>query len=676
MRTAAASTALAVILALGCGDSGTEPTGLRRVQIVGTASLTHFLVNDTARLSLAGYDKNGASYPAGPVTWRSSDPTVLSIDTAGLVVARALGSATITGSVGTVSDSFPIQVAGTRHRWPITANETWTLAASPHVVKGRLAVGGAGGVTLTIDAGATVQFDSSSGLTFGLDAPGALRAQGTPSAPVTIQGVPAPPGSGSWIGLTFRGRNSSELHYVTVSGCGQVRADDQPIGCLVLGHRFSGASPTLLVDHVTVQDAAGGAVILQSTSRFTPGSSALSVQRMHGYIATMPAGAAGEFPLGGTFSANDSNEVRLTRDTLRDSTVWAAGPPWIVLDPIYIEGPRQPVLTIPAGVTLPFAFGASLVVGNNGPGGLRIGTDGGAAVSLVPRSGTWAGLAFYPAALASAVTNATLDDCGNYGSTGYGQACVSFIGNFFGTAPTPVFKNVTIRGAVDVGVNAIGGGRFGDGSANVTITGTHGSIGAPIWLWGSSPASIPSGGYSGNAMDVIYVIYGEVTQTETWPNPGVPYLIRDGLGIGHAANPRLTLDPGVVLRFAPGGILSVGWLVSGNVRAIGTDSEPIIFTGQYDFAGSWMGVMVGPYADTTTALDHVIVQNGGADDGQFATGFRLAREMGPFIRNTLVQRSAGCGITRLSGSTWTTDFTAPALGNTFQNNAGAAQCGP
>ncbi|PYP11817.1 MAG: hypothetical protein DMD59_01855 [Gemmatimonadetes bacterium] len=623
MRTAAASTALAVILALGCGDSGTEPTGLRRVQIVGTASLTHFLVNDTARVSLAGYDKNGASYPAGPVTWRSSDPTVLSIDTAGLVVARALGSATITGSVGTVSDSFPIQVAGTRHRWPITANETWTLAASPHVVKGRLAVGGAGGVTLTIDAGATVQ-----------------------------------------------------LHYVTVSGCGQVRTDDQPVGCLVLGHRFSGASPTLLVDHVTVQDAAGGAVILQSTSRFTPGSSALSVQRMHGYIATMPAGAAGEFPLGGTFSANDSNEVRLTRDTLRDSTVWAAGPPWIVLDPIYIEGPRQPVLTIPAGVTLPFAFGASLVVGNNGPGGLRIGTDGGAAVSLAPRSGTWAGLAFYPAALASAVTNATLDDCGNYGSTGYGQACVSFIGNFFGTAPTPVFKNVTIRGAVDVGVNAIGGGRFGDGSANVTITGTHGSIGAPIWLWGSSPASIPSGGYSGNAMDVIYVIYGEVTQTETWPNPGVPYLIRDGLGIGHAANPRLTLDPGVVLRFAPGGILSVGWLVSGNVRAIGTDSEPIIFTGQYDFAGSWMGVMVGPYADTTTAFDHVIVQNGGADDGQFATGFRLAREMGPFIRNTLVQRSAGCGITRLSGSTWTTDFTAPALGNTFQNNAGAAQCGP
>ena len=74
-------------------------------------------------------------------------------------------------------------------------------------------------------------------------------------------------------------------------------------------------------------------------------------------------------------------------------------------------------------------------------------------------------------------------------------------------------------------------------------------------------------------------------------------------------------------------------------------------------------------------FDHVILENGGADDGQYATAFRLAQERGPFIRNTLVRRSAGCGITRLPGS-WTTDFTAPALGNTFQNNAGPDQCGP
>ena len=676
MRTAAIATALAVTLALGCGDSATEPNGLRRVQIAGTASLAQFLVNDSVRVRLLGFDKNDLTYPAGPVTWRSSDPTIVSIDTTGLAVGRALGAATITGSVGLVSDSFPIHVVGTRHRWPITANETWTLAGSPHWVNGRLSVTGPAGATLTIEAGVTVRFADTSGLTFGLSSPGALVAQGTAAAPITLRDTAGTAIPGAWIGLTLLGRNLSELHYVNARGCGHARADGEPVGCLVVGHRFGGSPPTLLVDNVTVQDAAGGAVILQGKARFAVGSSGLSVRNMRGHIATLPAAAAGAFPLGGTFAANDTNEVRLTGDTLRDSTAWAAAIPWVVLEPVLIEGPRQPVLSIPAGVTIPFGYGAAFVVGNNGPGGLRVGSDGGAAVRLVPRSGTWAGVAFYPSALASSVTNATLENCGDYSSTGYGQACVSFIGNFFGTAPAPVFKNVTIRGAVDVAVNAVGGGGFGAGSDNLTITATHGSIGAPFWFWQSSPASIPSGTYSGNALDVIYVSSVDIMQSETWRNHGLAYLLRDGLGIGQAANPTLTLEPGVVFRFAPGGILQVGWLANGNLHAIGTASEPIIFTGQYDFAGSWMGVMVGPYADTATVFDHVILENGGADDGQFATGFRLVRDIGPFIRNTVVQRSAGCGITRLSGSTWTTDFTAPALGNTFQNNVGAPQCGP
>jgi hypothetical protein len=670
--------AFALGLALACGDSSTEPPSLHSIDLVLPDSALPFLVNDTIQLAVVGKDQAGAAYPAGPVTWRSRNAVVAGVDSLGVTVGKSLGTATIVATVGPFSDSVTIDVAGTRHRWPVVANETWTLAGSPHVVNGRLPVGGPAGATLTIEAGVTVRFVGTSGLTFGLSAAGALLAQGTAAAPITLRDTAATAIPGAWIGLTFFGSNLSELHYVTARGCGRARADGEPVGCLVVGHRFVGPYPTLLVDNVTVQDAAGGALILQGKSRFAAGSSGLSVRNMRGHIATLPAAVASAFPLGGAFAANDTNEVRLTGDTLRESTAWAAAIPWVVLDPVLIEGPLQPVLSIPAGVTIPFGFGAGFVIGSNGPGGLRVGTDGGAAVSLVarPAGGTWAGLAFYPAALPSSVSNATLENCGNYGSTGYGQACVSFIGNFSGTAPAPVFKNVAISGAVDVGVNAIGGGNFGGGSANVTITGTHGSIGAPLWLWGSSPASIPSGSYSGNATDVIYVIFAEVTRTETWRNPGVPYLIRDGLGISGAANPTLTLDPGVVLRFAPGGILQVGWLVNGNIRAVGTASDPIIFTGQYDHAGSWMGAMVGPYADATTVFDRVILENGGADDGQFATGFRLARELGPFIRNTAVRRSAGCGITRVSGSTWSTDFTAPALGNTFLDNLGAPQCGP
>src|SRR2546425_7169570 len=232
MRTAAIATALAVTLALGCGDSATEPNGLRRVQIAGTASLAQFLVNDSVRVRLLGFDKNDLTYPAGPVTWRSSDPTIVSIDTTGLAVGRALGLATITGSVGRVSDSFPIHVAGTRHRWPITANETWTLAGSPHLVNGRLSVAGPAGATLTIEAGVTVRFADTSGLTFGVSSPGALVAQGTAAAPITLRDTagPAFPAPGSALPLPVATRRN--LHSVNPDAGGAAPAEGRPLAAL------------------------------------------------------------------------------------------------------------------------------------------------------------------------------------------------------------------------------------------------------------------------------------------------------------------------------------------------------------------------------------------------------------------------------------------------------------
>jgi hypothetical protein len=401
----------------------------------------------------------------------------------------------------------------------------------------------------------------------------------------------------------------------------------------------------------------------------------LSVRTMRGYIAMIPAAAAATFPTGGTYAA-DTNEVRLTRDTLRTSVTWVSSVPWVVLEPVYIEGPQQPVLTIPAGMTLPFAFGAELVAGKNGPGGLHIGAAGGATVTLRPRASDWAGLYFFAEAVPSSIDNAVLENCGNYNEAGYGQACVVFLGNFYGTAPAPVLKNVTIRGAVDVGVSSVGGGCFGAGSTNITITGTHGSIGSPLSFYGSSPDCIPPGTYTGNANDAIWVYDPEILRSQTWRNMGVPYVLHGGIGVGNNLNPTLTLEPGVTIRFPPGGILSIGELAPGTLHAVGTPAQPITFTSQYDNPGTWMGVTIGEFADSSTVFEHVVVDYGGADDGHIASAFRITKDLGPIIRNTLTRRSGGCGITRLSGSPWTTDFTNATLGNSFVDNVGSPQCGP
>ena len=251
------------------------------------------------------------------------------------------------------------------------------------------------------------------------------------------------------------------------------------------------------------------------------------------------------------------------------------------------------------------------------------------------------------------------------------------VGNFYGTGPTPLLQDLTIRGATyNAGVAAVGGGCFGSGSGNIVITGTHGSPGVPISLYGSPASCIPPGTYVGNDLDAIWVNRAAVTRSQTWYNRGVPYVLYDGLAVGHWVNPILTLEPGVILKFPPGAFATVGLDAPGGLRAVGADGAQVVFTGQWEFPGAWMGVVIGAQADSSTLLDHVVVDYAGADDGLAAAAIRLARDLGGMIRNSLLTHSAGCGIARMGAEPWTTDFTAAALNNTFAGNGGPDQCGP
>src|SRR5207247_2029146 len=173
----------------------------------------------------------------------------------------------------------------------ITVSELWRLEGAPHVVDGRVQVGGPGGVTVTIEPGVAVLFGDSAGLTFGIDGVGSLVAQGSASAPITMRSARAASVPGAWIGLTFRGQTPSELRYVNLSGCGGPRNDEQPAACVVLGHPWRGSDPTLRVESVTVENAAGAAMILQGESRFAPGSVGLTVRDVRGHVATLPGAA-------------------------------------------------------------------------------------------------------------------------------------------------------------------------------------------------------------------------------------------------------------------------------------------------------------------------------------------------------------------------------------------------
>ena len=79
----------------------------------------------------------------------------------------------------------------------ISSNTTWTLANSPYVVTGNILV--SEGVTLTIEPGVVVKFDSEKVMQIR----GELIAQGTIDSKITFTSNASSPAAGDWEYLTF-----------------------------------------------------------------------------------------------------------------------------------------------------------------------------------------------------------------------------------------------------------------------------------------------------------------------------------------------------------------------------------------------------------------------------------------------------------------------------------------
>ena len=79
----------------------------------------------------------------------------------------------------------------------VLSNTTWTLSGSPYIVTDSITV--VSGVTLTIEPGVIVKFDSD----FSLIINGTLNAQGTSASPITFTSNAASPAPGDWKGIYF-----------------------------------------------------------------------------------------------------------------------------------------------------------------------------------------------------------------------------------------------------------------------------------------------------------------------------------------------------------------------------------------------------------------------------------------------------------------------------------------
>ena len=207
--------------------------------------------------------------------------------------------------------------------------------------------------------------------------------------------------------------------------------------------------------------------------------------------------------------------------------------------------------------------------------------------------------------------------------------------------------------------------------------------------------------FTGNQYDVIAVNGGDIEANRTW-NVYTYYILNTlyvGGYYGYYTSDHygLTLLPGTTLKFAEGKYMYIGndYNNCGDLHALGTADQPVIFTSINGESGGWNGIYFGDYADYNTAdqesvLQHCVIENGNEYNLQSyntyqpslienclihnsnGIGLYLNSYSTPVVRKTTIRNNASHGI-YLTGS-----YVAPVIGcspenaNSIYNNGGYA----
>jgi len=217
------------------------------------------------------------------------------------------------------------------------------------------------------------------------------------------------------------------------------------------------------------------------------------------------------------------------------------------------------------------------------------------------------------------------------------------------------------------GISMAGNARLSEKSGNLKISGTEGSSsegGFPIITDLKGSHLIPKGTYTGNEIDAVRITakisYSEMTSSTTWRNVGIPYDSDIDITVEGPSNPVLTIEPGVVTKWAADTGLTIANANKGGLRAVGTKEQPIVFTGSLDKPGGWLGITFSNQA----VANNTLIQNAKIEYAQ--KGLYLYGDMGPVVKDTAFSHNQ-YAVYVMNYEEGQTNYTQ-GLGNTFEDN--------
>jgi len=594
----------------------------------------------------------------------------------------------------------------TTHSGAITADETWTADTGPHNITGNLTI--KGGATVTIEPCVVVQLSADVAISVGsAGETGHLVAEGDSAMPIVFKSS----GTDRWESIFVEYPGTASFAYVEISNGGSNLTSYDGASLVIWGDSQLPLKKIVSVNNVVIDSSAGVGVLLEDYGAFTDLSDSLVVtacgqaDTSNPYPVSIQAQAAGSLP-SGSYIGNETDAILLSGSpyTIEASISFPdPGVDYHLKNNLLIK--NDATLTISSGVNLLLSDNVDISIGTaiEAGGLVANGISGNTVTFTSLDSLPWGNINVESPSTVS-LTHTTLENGGGDVTTYDGASLV-----VYGDSQLPVKKiatvsNLTISNSAGYGVllNRLGG--FTDVSTGLTITGSGArsasdpaylDLEQPVRIQAQSMGTLPSGIYTGNATDEIYVnpivaIKADVTVNDR----GVPYHIdgtsNNDLNVYQEAGgliPTLTLEPGVMLKFDAGISLTVGFnTLQGTLRALGSPASPVVFTSATDLpaAGDWIGLYFDAEPGLTgNSINHARIEYAGGPCS--CGGFSCEWESGygdeaaililgwrpgnAFVTNTTISNSAGHGINR----GWTSDSAGPDFvpTNTFN---GITQC--
>ena len=223
--------------------------------------------------------------------------------------------------------------------------------------------------------------------------------------------------------------------------------------------------------------------------------------------------------------------------------------------------------------------------------------------------GSWRGIHVWHASLGNSFDHVVIEYGGGGNNWNHMSTHGSLVLNHITVGETVLaFTNSTIRHSADAGFVLTGSARFQRFGGNTFTENAD----VPGRISVTAVGSLNDSGtstYSGNGIDRLHIYGTLVETTQTWEKLDVPYYAQDNFHIGRDNTATLTIEPGATLVFSENTGISAR--NNGILRAIGTEAEPITFTGEVAQAGSWLGVQIWS-GSLQNALEHVVIEYGGS----------------------------------------------------------------